>query len=101
MTVGLQGVTSITVSPGDQTVQIGGTPVYYRALANGATDITNAGVNWTVVDSTGFEQTSNFTIAFVEGKGEGFLPGSSVNSGNYSVRAAYSSVVGMATLNVQ
>lgn len=101
VTVALQGVTSITVSPSDQTVKIGGTPVYYRALANGATDITNAGANWTVVDSTGFDQTSNFTMGFVEGKGEGFLPGSNVNSGTYTVRAAYNSVVGMALLNVQ
>jgi hypothetical protein len=82
-------------------VQIGGTPVYYRALANGATDITNTGANWTVVDSTGFDQTSNFTIAFVEGKGEGFLPGSNVNSGAYTIRATYNSVVGTAVLNVQ
>jgi hypothetical protein len=54
-----------------------------------------------VVDSTGFDQTSNFTMGFVEGKGEGFLPGSNVNSETYTVRAAYNSVVGMAVLNVQ
>jgi Bacterial Ig-like domain (group 2) len=101
VTVTLQGVSSITVSPSNQSVQIGGTPVYYRALANGATDITNAGAHWTVVDSSGFDQTSNFTVAFVTGKGEGFLPDSNVSSGIYTVRAAYNSVVGTATLNVQ
>jgi hypothetical protein len=101
VTVTLQGVSSIAVSPSDQTVQIGGTPVYYRASANGATDITDAGTNWTVVDSTGFDQTSKFTVAFMTGEGEGFLPGSNVNPGTYTVRAAYNSAIGTATLNVQ
>lgn len=82
-------------------MQIGGTPVYYRASANGATDVTNAGADWTVVDSTGFDQTANFTLSFVEGKGEGFLPASNLSSGAYTVRAAYNTTVGTATLNVR
>jgi Bacterial Ig-like domain (group 2) len=101
VTVALQGVTSITVTPGEQAVQIGGTPVYYRALANGATDISNDGATWSVVDSTGFDQTSNFTVGFVAGSGEGFLPGSNLSPGSYTVKAAYNSVVGTAALNVQ
>jgi len=101
VTVVLQGVTSITVSPSNQTVQIGGTPVFFTALANGSTDITNAGATWTVVDSGGTDQTSNFTLSFLAGSGEGFLPNSTVTPGTYKVRATYSSVVGQATLNVQ
>lgn len=101
VTVTLQGVSSIAVSPSNQTVQIGGAPVYYRALANGAADITDAGTSWTVVDSAGFDQTSKFTVAFMASEGEGFLPGSNVNHGTYTVRAAYNSTVGTATLNVQ
>ncbi|HTT20048.1 MAG TPA: hypothetical protein VMG82_13950, partial [Candidatus Sulfotelmatobacter sp.] len=69
-------------------MQINGTPVYYTALANGSTDITNAGATWSVVDSSGLDQTSNFTLAFVQGKGEGFLPGSNANQGTYNVRAS-------------
>ena len=101
VTVTLQGVNSITVSPANQTVIRGGSPVFYRALANGASDITNAGATWSVVDSTGFDQTSNFTVGFEAGKGEGFLPGSNVNPGSYTVQASYNSVLGSATLNVQ
>lgn len=72
VTVVLQGVNSIAVTPGEQTVQINGSPAYYTALANGSTNITNAGATWSVVDSSGLDQTSNFTLAFVEGRGEGF-----------------------------
>lgn len=100
VTVVLQGVTSITVTPSNQTVHISGTPVYFTALANGSTDITNAGATWTVVDSSGTNQTSNFTVAFVSGSGEGFLPSSSAATGAYTVKATYSGVVGTATLNV-
>lgn len=97
----LQEVSSIAVTPGEQTVQINGSPVYYTALANGSTDITNAGATWTVVDSTGFDQTLNFSLAFVEGKGEGFLPNSNVHQGTYTVRASYNGIIGTAVLNVQ
>jgi len=38
---------------------------------------------------------------FQAGNGEGFLPGSNVSPGTYREEAAYNSVIGMATLNVQ
>ena len=101
VTVTLQSVTSITVSPSSQTVKRGGTPVFYKALANGSTDITNAGASWTVVDWTGTDQTSNFTVAYQAGNGEGFLPASNVSPGAYTVQAAYSTLQGTAALNVQ
>lgn len=47
-----------------------------------------------MVDSSGLGQTSNFTLAFVLGKGEGFLPASSANQGIYDVRASYNGVMG-------
>jgi trimeric autotransporter adhesin len=100
VTVVLQGVTSITVTPGNQSTTRGGATVFYTALANGATDITNAGAVWTVVDSGGTDQTSNFTLGFIASKGEGFLPTSSATVGTYTVKATYNNVVGTATLNV-
>jgi len=100
VTVVLQGVTSITVTPGNQSTTRGGATVFYTALANGATDITNAGAVWTVVDSGGTDQTSNFTLGFIATKGEGFLPTSSATVGTYTVKASYNNVVGTATLNV-
>src|ERR1700758_3976998 len=36
VTVALQGVTSITIQPGSQSVTVGGAPVFFRALANGS-----------------------------------------------------------------
>jgi hypothetical protein len=100
VTVVLTGVTSITISPSSASASINGSPAYYTALANGTTDITNAGAVWTVVDSTGTNQTSNFTLSYVSGKGEGFLPTGSASVGTYTVEATYSNVVGTATLNV-
>ncbi len=107
VTVALQGVTSITITPNSQSVTATGNPVFFHALANGATDITNPadGTNWTVLDQTGADQTSNFTITFVAGTGAGtgeaFLPGGNVTPGNYTVEATYNAIVGKATLNVQ
>lgn len=111
VTVALQGVTSITVTPSQQPVTRGASPVFFRALANGSTDVTNPtdGTMWTVVDGTGTDQTSNFSPTFVAGTGTGtgesFLPSSSVNAGPYTVKATYNSngnnIVGQATLNVQ
>ena len=100
VTVVLQGVISITVTPSNQSTTRGGATVFYTALANGATDITNAGAVWTVVDSGGTDQTSNFTLGFIATKGEGFLPTSSATVGTYTVKATYNNVVGTATLNV-
>jgi hypothetical protein len=108
VTVALQGVTSVTVTPSQQTVTIGSTAVFFHALANGATDITNPsnGTTWTVVDSSGTDQTANFTTSFVSGTGSGtgesFSPNSgSVTPGTFTVKATYNSIVGTATLNVQ
>lgn len=99
--VTVQGISSITVSPTSQTVLIGGSPVFYKALTSGTTDITNAGASWSVLDATGLDQTSNFTVGYQSGKGEGFLPSSSVIPGTYTVRAARGSVTGTATMRVQ
>ena len=100
VTVILTGVTSIVVSPSNQSAKINGTAVYYTAKANGTIDITNAGATWNVVDSSGTDQTSNFTLTFIQGSGEGFLPSSSAAVGTYTVQATYSGIVGKATLNV-
>jgi len=103
VTVALQGVTSITVKPSTQPIIRGGTTVYFTALANGSTDITNPadGTTWTVVDSLGADQTSNFAPSFVAGSGEGFTASTSLNAGTYTVKATYNSIVGKAALNVQ
>jgi hypothetical protein len=97
VTVALQGVTQVTVTPGSQSVTIGGNPVFFHATANG-TDITNPqnGTTWTVLDSSNTDQTANFTLSFVSGTGtgtgEGFVPNSGVAAGAYSVTATYNSV---------
>lgn len=100
VTVVLQGVNTVTVTPSNQSVTRGGTAVFFKALANGSTDVTNAGTTWTVADSTGADQTSNFTLSFVSGSGEGFLPNSNVAVGTYTVKATYNGQFGTATLNV-
>lgn len=99
VTVVLTGVTSVVVTPSSNTVSVGST-AYFTAKANGTIDITNAGATWTVVDSTGTDQTSNFSISFVSGSGMGFSPSSSVAAGKYTVQATYNGVVGKATLTV-
>jgi trimeric autotransporter adhesin len=102
VTVVLNDVTSITVSPSSQSVSIGGTPVCFTASADpGSIDITQT-ATWNVFDSTNTNQTANFALSFVSGCGESFLPGSGVLSGTYSVVASYSSttITGKATLNV-
>lgn len=76
-----------------------GGPAYLTALANGSIDITNT-ATWTVLDSTGTNQTANFTLSYVSGSGEGFMPNSTVPSGTYTVKATYTSVVGSASLIV-
>jgi len=106
VTVALQGVTSVTVTPANQTLIRSGNAVYFHALANGATDITNPadGTTWTVVDSSGTDQTSNFVLSFVTGSGTGTGEGittSSATPGTYTVEATYNAIVGKATVNVQ
>ena len=99
VTVVLTGVTSVVVTPSTNSTTPGGSVVYYKALANGTTDITGAGTTWTV-SLNGVDQTSNFTLTYVAGSGEGFLPGGSVTTGNYTVQATYNGVSGTATLNI-
>lgn len=100
VTVVLTGVTSILVGPASQSTTRNGSVVYYTALANGTTDVTNSGAVWTVVDSTGTDQTANFTLSYLPGTGEGFVPLSSASVATYTVEATYSGIVGKATLNV-
>ena len=101
VTVVLQGVTSITVNGGGQTIHTStGTPAYFTALANGSIDITNGGAVWTVVDSSGADQTASFSLSFLQGSGEGIGALSTTPVGTYTVKATYNSVVGKASLIV-
>lgn len=112
VTVALPGVTSITIQPGSQSATVGGPAVFFHALANGSIDITDptGGTTWTVADSSGTDQTSNFTLGFITGTGAGtgesFSPNSGVTAGAYTVTATYTSgtvtvkSVPPATLNV-
>jgi len=100
VTVVLQGVTSVTVNGGGQTVHTStGDPTYFTALANGSIDITNT-ATWTVVDAGGTNQTSNFSLSFLQGSGEGIAALSTTATGPYTVKATYNGVVGTATLTV-
>ena len=100
VTVVLSGVTSIVVTPSNQSVTNGST-AYFFAKANGTTDVTQS-ATWTVVDSTGTDQTANFSPSFVSASlGEAITPNSgSVATGTYTVEATYNGIVGKATLNV-
>lgn len=98
VTVVLTGVTSVVVTPSSNTVSVGST-AYFTAKANGSTDVSDT-ATWTVVDSTGTDQTANFSISFLSGSGMGFSPSSSVTAGNYTVQATYNGITGKATLTV-
>ena len=98
----LTGVTSITLTPGSQSVTKGGNPVYFTATAApGAVDITST-ANWNILDSSNVNQNANFTIQFVSGLGEEFVPSTTATSGDYKVEASYAgtTVTGTATLHV-
>ena len=101
VSVVLANISSITVSPSSQAVTIGGATVYFKATASPGGDITQ-GATWNIVDSTGTNQNANFSIAFVSGSGEGFLPGSSATAGAYTIVVTYpgTTAVGKATLTV-
>jgi hypothetical protein len=100
VTVVLQGITSITVNGGGQTIHPNSTtPAFLQALANGSTDVSQ-NATWTVADSGGTDQTAHFTQSFVSGSGEGFLPDSTLPSATYTVKATYNSVSGTASLIV-
>lgn len=107
VTVAITGVTSVVITPSSQSVTIGSSPVFFHALANGSTDITDPqnGTTWTVRDTSNADQTSNFTLSFVVGSGtgtgEGFLPNSGIPTGTYKVTATYNGITSTAaTLNV-
>jgi hypothetical protein len=102
VTVVLNDVTSITVSPSSQSVSISGSAVCFTATADpGSVDIT-ANAIWNVFDSTNTNQTANFSISYVSGCGESFLPSSTVTPGTFSVQAGYAgtTIIGKATLDV-
>src|SRR5579872_99479 len=98
VTVVLTGVTSVVVSPSSQSLKISGNTVYFFAKANGTTDISST-AQWSIHDSTGTDQTANFSLGFVAGSGEG-ISTSSATPGTYTVEATYNGFVGKATLNV-
>ena len=98
VTVQLTGVNSVIVSPSSASATINQTTAFFTAKANGTTDVTNAGAIWTVLLG-GVDKTSDFSLSFVDGQGEGFLP-TTATAGTYTVQAAYANKVGTATLNV-
>jgi Bacterial Ig-like domain (group 2) len=101
VTVVLNNVTSITVMPGSGTAKINSVAAVFTATAQpGSVDITQ-NATWKVFDSTNTDQTANFSLSFVAGQGESFLP-TTAAAGTYSVVASYSSttITGKATLNV-
>jgi hypothetical protein len=101
VTVVLTGVTSITVSPSSQSVAINGSAVTFTAAAIPGGDITES-ATWNVLDSTNTNQNANFSISFVSGLGESFLPSSAAVPGTYTINVTYpgTTAVGTATLNV-
>jgi hypothetical protein len=101
VSVVLSGVSSITVSPASQSVAINGTPVFFTATASPGGDITQ-GATWNIVDASGTNQNASFSISFVSGQGESFLPSSAATRGTYTINVTYpgTTVVGKATLTV-
>ena len=101
VSVVISNISSITVTPSSQSVSVGGSAVFYKATASPGGDITQ-GATWNIVDSTGTNQNANFSISFISGSGEGFLPSSSAAKGTYTIKVTYPSttVVGTATLTV-
>ncbi len=110
VSVVLNNVTSIVVTPGSASATVNVTPAYFNATADpGSIDITENAI-WHVLDSSGTDQTANFTLSYVAysasptGFSESFLPGSSLTGvpGTYTVTAGYASttIIGKATLDV-
>jgi hypothetical protein len=89
------------VTPSSQSAAIGGSPAYFSATAVPGGDIT-ATATWNILDSTNTNQNANFSISYVAGSGESFLPSSSAAVGTYTVNATYpgTTAVGKATLTV-
>jgi hypothetical protein len=101
VTVVLTGITQIVVTPSSQPVTIGGTAVAFNAVADPSGTNIDTGATWTVQDSGGTDQTSNFQLTYVPGTGEEFLP-NGATAGSYKIVVTYPStnVVGTATLIV-
>jgi len=101
VSVVLSNISSITVTPSSQSVTIGGATVFFKATASPGGDITQA-ATWNIVDASGTNQNANFSIAFVSGSGEGFLPSSAAAKGTYTINVTYpgTNAVGKATLTV-
>jgi uncharacterized protein YjdB len=100
--VALTGVTQIAVSPSTQSVTRGGSPVYFTAIASpGSIDITST-ATWNVLDAKNVNQDGSFTIQFVSGSGEEFLPSSTATAQTYKIVVSYPSttVTGTAQLVV-
>jgi hypothetical protein len=100
VTVVLTGVNSITVNPGSQSATIDVTTAYFTATAEPGGDIT-ATATWNIFDSTNTNQNGEFSISYVAGSGEGFLP-STAPVGTYTINVTYpgTTAVGKATLTV-
>lgn len=104
VSVVLNNVTIITVSPSSQNVTIGGSGAFFSATASpGGVDITST-ATWNIQDPGGVNQNASFTIQFDTASGkEEFLPLSTAALETYTIVVSYpnTNVVGKATLIVQ
>lgn len=98
VTVVLSGVTSVVVTPSSQSLTVNGTPVAFTAKANGTINISST-ATWNILDSTGTDQTSEFSLSPVSGTEQ--ISTSAATAGTYTVQATYNGFVGKATLTVQ
>lgn len=99
-TIFITGVTTITVSPSSNTATHGGASVYFTA-ASGSTDLTST-ATWHIVDPSGTNQDSSFTIGYQPGSGEGFAPLSTATLETYTIQVTYpnTNALGTAKLTV-
>lgn len=102
VTVALTGVTAIIVSPSNASATVNQTAAQFQATAQPANvDITGSGAVWNVHDSSGTDQTANFTLSF-DGTFENIEPLSGATGASYTVVVSYpgTTATGTATLNV-
>jgi Bacterial Ig-like domain (group 2) len=102
VTVALTGVTAIIVSPSNASATQNGSPAQFQANAQPSNvDITGTGAVWKVQDSSGTDQSTNFTLSF-DGTFEDITPLSGATAPSYTVVATYpgTTATGTATLNV-
>src|SRR5579872_4307720 len=101
VTVALTGVTAIIVSPSNASAQINQSAAQFQAKAQPSNiDITGTGAVWKVQDSSGTDQTTNFSLNF-DGTFENIEPLSGAMTATYTVVATYpgTTATGTATLN--